>query len=282
MLKKLLKQEFKATGRIFLPAIAIFAALLIVERVGLLASDILANAGDVISSIVGIFVGLVSALTVVALIAMFFVPVVYAAIRFYKNLLGDEGYLMHTLPVAEGSLILSKFLTALCWFLVGTIAVVLFGGLFLFSLNPAEFTEILGEVSEVLTIAVENIGGTLYLIIVLMFLAALAQVGYTILLLFSSMSIGQTSNNHRVLLSAAAYLGIQFVTEFVVMLLIAVIAMGSEGWIQDFILNMENNPMVILNYISAILGIGFVFYCALGTAHFFLSRHMLTKKLNLQ
>lgn len=282
MLKKLLKQEFKATGRIFLPAIAIFAALLIVERVGLLASDILANANDVISSIVDIFVGLVTALTVVALIAMFFVPIVYAVIRFYKNLLGDEGYLMHTLPVTEGTLIFSKFLTALCWFLVGTIAVVLFGGLFLFSLNPAEFAGTLGEIREVLGMAAENIGGMLYLVIVLIFLAMLAQVSYTILLLFSSMSIGQTSNSHRVLLSAAAYLGIQFVTEFVVMLLIAVIAMRSEGRIQDFVLTMENNPAMIFNYISAILGIGFVFFCTLGTAHFFLSRHMLTKKLNLQ
>lgn len=247
MLKKLLKQEFKATGRIFLPAIAIFAALLIVERVGLLASDILANANDVISSIVDIFVGLVTALTVVALIAMFFVPIVYAVIRFYKNLLGDEGYLMHTLPVTEGTLIFSKFLTALCWFLVGTIAVVLFGGLFLFSLNPAEFAGTLGEIREVLGMAAENIGGMLYLVIVLIFLAMLAQVSYTILLLFSSMSIGQTSNSHRVLLSAAAYLGIQFVTEFVVMLLIAVIAMRSEGRIQDFVLTMENNPAMIFN-----------------------------------
>ena len=33
--------------------------------------------------------------------------------RFYKNLLGREGYLMHTLPVTETQLILSKLITSM-------------------------------------------------------------------------------------------------------------------------------------------------------------------------
>ena len=37
--------------------------------------------------------------------------------RFYKNLLGREGYLMHTLPVTETQLILSKLLTSMVWVL---------------------------------------------------------------------------------------------------------------------------------------------------------------------
>jgi hypothetical protein len=38
--------------------------------------------------------------------------------RFYKNLLGDEGYLMFTLPVQSWSHILSKLAVSMLWTVV--------------------------------------------------------------------------------------------------------------------------------------------------------------------
>ena len=37
--------------------------------------------------------------------------------RFYKSLLGDEGYLMFTLPVETWKLVMSKLLVAIFWIL---------------------------------------------------------------------------------------------------------------------------------------------------------------------
>lgn len=62
--------------------------------------------------------------------AKFFVPMYFAILvittltiviivkRFKKNLLGDEGYLMFTLPVNSSRLILSKYISALIWVLL--------------------------------------------------------------------------------------------------------------------------------------------------------------------
>lgn len=42
--------------------------------------------------------------------------VVFSTIRFYKNIVRDEGYLMHTLPVPTWQLIASKFISVYIWF----------------------------------------------------------------------------------------------------------------------------------------------------------------------
>ena len=66
--------------------------------------------------------GFVIAAGVVMMIAAFFYPVLY----FRKNLLKDQGYLMHTLPVKESELFFSKFLSGWCFMLL-TVLVFLAG-----------------------------------------------------------------------------------------------------------------------------------------------------------
>lgn len=64
--------------------------------------------------------------------------------RFRKNLLGDEGYLMFTLPVSTSSLILSKCITALIYAVLSFIvAVFTFGVLMLFGTSGILLPEIL-------------------------------------------------------------------------------------------------------------------------------------------
>ena len=53
-------------------------------------------------------------LNVAAICGMFF----YAISRFKRNLLGDEGYLMHTLPVKTRDNILSKSIVSVVWTIV--------------------------------------------------------------------------------------------------------------------------------------------------------------------
>ncbi len=47
----------------------------------------------------------------------------YFYIRFYRNMYTDQGYLMHTLPVNEHELILSKAFVAIIWKAIGVVVV---------------------------------------------------------------------------------------------------------------------------------------------------------------
>lgn len=54
---------------------------------------------------------------------------VFSTIRFYKNIVRDEGYLMHTLPVSTWQLIASKFISVYIWFFVTLVVTVICSGI---------------------------------------------------------------------------------------------------------------------------------------------------------
>ena len=110
MLRKLMKYEFKATGRIFLP---LFAALMIISAVNRLLMSIgLKTPGSI-----------GTAVSVVLIIGIIVLTLVLTIQRFRQNLLSSEGYLMMTLPTGVDGHILSKMIVAAVWVLVSLVVV---------------------------------------------------------------------------------------------------------------------------------------------------------------
>ena len=110
MLGKLMKYEFRATAIYFLP---IYAMLILVSGLRYAVSLItekFSGSYPVFSTF-----GLSAAYFLLAfgLAVTTFVVII---IRFYKNLLGAEGYLMFTLPVSISQNILAKLIPAVVWF----------------------------------------------------------------------------------------------------------------------------------------------------------------------
>ena len=62
---------------------------------------------------------------IIGMIAVTVMTTVVMVLRFYRNLLRDEGYLMHTLPVSVHSLVWSKLIVSLCWFAVTFLVILL-------------------------------------------------------------------------------------------------------------------------------------------------------------
>ncbi|MBR3175683.1 MAG: hypothetical protein IKF55_07450, partial [Oscillospiraceae bacterium] len=112
MLGKLLKHEFRATGRIMLPLMGALLALALMANLSIRGmtsslSDI--PALRILFILILIFFGMgIVAVGVMALVVM--------VSRFYRNLLKSEGYLMFTLPVSVHELIWSKLIVSLVWF----------------------------------------------------------------------------------------------------------------------------------------------------------------------
>ena len=110
MLWKLLKYDFRAMGKQFSLIWLAALAVALINRFALPwqedSSSMSAQADSLLA--------LITAMTFVAVLAaMFITGMIFVIQRFYKGLLGDEGYLMHTLPVATWQLVISKFLCAL-------------------------------------------------------------------------------------------------------------------------------------------------------------------------
>ena len=94
MLGKLLKHEFKATGRVMLP---FFGALLVLSVMVWLSINVFFfNFGGV--SIIG---GIVLTLYFMLLASIGIVTLVLLVYRFYRSFLSDEGYMTFSLPAGR-------------------------------------------------------------------------------------------------------------------------------------------------------------------------------------
>lgn len=113
MLGKLIKYEFKSTGKTFLPLYAAIILITFIQKVfgGTNAGLHGLNRLDEFAMIVevGLFIGL-GVLTILTIIQ-----------RFQKNLLLDEGYLTFTLPVKIREILLSKMIVAITWFVISMV-----------------------------------------------------------------------------------------------------------------------------------------------------------------
>ena len=201
MLKQLLKYEFKATSRsyggLYLAVLAVSALL----GASFQFPALLEHTAP-IAVLMIVYMALV-----VAIVVMTILTIVQ---RFTRNLLGREGYLMHTLPVTNAQLILSKLLSSLVWTLCSILVVLLSFGLFsLFgTLNSAALSELLHglssywpEVTKLLGAVAKDYGFTLVLIV----LEWLASLTCSILCLYTACMIGHQFKQQFVLVGIAAF-----------------------------------------------------------------------------
>lgn len=129
---KLLKYEWKACARACLP---LYGAIILVALINhLLYSE------AVPELLFGIPAAIMSMLYVVIFAAVFVATAVILVQRFYKSLLGGEGYLMFTLPVSVTQHIFSKAIIAVAMCFLSCLVAFLSILLLSHGINPATFS----------------------------------------------------------------------------------------------------------------------------------------------
>lgn len=138
MFGKLLKHEFKATGRTLLPLYGGFVALVLAAS-GMLwlawrFGEVHVNGSTAIvqgNTIFGILSGVFTLVAVFAMLAIVIVTEVLIIMRFYR-LLGDDGYFWFSLPVTPAQHMMVKLIAAMVWSFASVALFV--GGIFAFVL----------------------------------------------------------------------------------------------------------------------------------------------------
>ena len=132
MLLKLLKYDFRAMWKSFSLIWGAALALAVVNRFTITGRWSTSLVGENTS-----YAALFALFLVFA--AMFVIASIFVIQRFSRGLLGDEGYLMHTLPVQSWQLVVSKLICALAvWIASGVVAV-----LSMLVMAPVNFLEML-------------------------------------------------------------------------------------------------------------------------------------------
>ena len=206
MVGKLIRHEIKSTARIFLPLYAVLLVFALLNRY-LNPLQVFDSSGT--PNLESMLKGISISLYVILIIAVFVLTLVIVIQRFYKNLLGDEGYLMFTLPVKAWQHILSKFLTAVIWYFM-TAASVVISVMILIGAKAFDFLPQLIQMIREPSAAAD--------LLVLPFI--LSQMAAGTLMIYSSMALGHLFQKNRLMYSFAMYCALYAAYQIILAILI--------------------------------------------------------------
>jgi len=267
MLKKLMKYEIKATARIFLPLIIMLFACAFITRILRLLPQ-----ADFSRFNIQSIAYLISMLIYIILFAGIVAGTLIIMIqRFYKNLLGDSGYLMFTLPVKTWQHIFSKLLVAMMWTVLNMLAAVI--TIFIIAADESLITVLAKGWKPFIN---SFLGADLpmnLLISVEIIVIGILCLAAAILQIYAAIALGHMFNKHKLLLSFVMYIILNTILQ-VAVTIIAVILGGS----------LNNLPSTLsVNVVAQLIMILIIAICALFTVGYYaLTNYLLKNKLNLE
>ena len=284
MLGKLMKYDLRSGIRTF-SLIWIGLALLGAIN-GLTIRFVLA--GDTQSGLVSFVFGVLPMILLVALyVAMGIFVLVFIIDRFYKGLLGNEGYLMFTLPVTSTAHIASKALTSMIFSVASAIVALLSGVLLMAVLTPPNFSDVAQAFQEAGRYLRVNPlpAGTGWLIVefaVYMLIGA----AVTILQIYTAISIGHLAKKNRGWFALLAYVGISIAFSIIMngcmSLFLQTDAFPNVPLNWEFYLDDAGWHVQGVGMMASALGIYIGLALLEGTGFFFATRAILSKRLNLE
>lgn len=195
MLLKLLKYDFRAMWKQFSLIWGAALALALVNRFVLFR-----DTDNAILSEDGLFM----LAFVAVIVAMFVIAVIFVVNRFSKGLLGNEGYLMHTLPVRPWQLVTSKLICGVVtWVGCGVVAFI--SPVLMLPLNLPDLLQF-PFWSDIFRGIMKHPG-----MLVLMAEFCMVFLSFIVLLVASmylAMAVGHLFSRHRRLISIASFIGL--------------------------------------------------------------------------
>ena len=267
MVKKLIKYDFASYLRLLLPVQLILLGIAALNRLIQLFEDADSIAYQVVftSSVV---------LYVIAIIVCLLLTTVVAVVRFYQGMYTGEGYLSHTLPVTPAQHILSKLLVSMLFELGSLLAVFLsFCIATLGELNIELFKAggfLLGRFYSVYQ------GNTILYIIEFIALILIGSVS-GLLMLYFCISVGQLAHKKKVLAAFGVFFGLYLIGQIFGTIIVVTLAVNGNlvydiaYWI----------TLHMAAFLHLMLCGGIVFSAVMGAVYFFITRWIMSKKLNL-
>ena len=212
--------------------------------------------------------------------------------RFYQNLLGREGYLMHTLPVNENQLILSKLLTSMVWVLCsGLVGVVCITAMVSIGVLDAE---VLGTADwdswkQLWGMLDGELGAKFWLVMFWTILINLARLADLILCVYAACMIAHQFKKQTMVAGILAFIGMNIVENQIDKLLgmnDVTLFVGVNYELVD--VSDVSGWTPVMHYLTTAFGQGagylfcFVFTAAIAAVYFFLTRWLMKHKLNLE
>ncbi len=269
MLSKLMKYEFKATGRTLLPLYGALLGFALINRIlfrGSLDETINETFGTIgnIANFISVFA---YGCTMAAVFVVTFFVIVQ---RFYKNILGDEGYLMNTLPVKPYLNIINKILVSAIWTIVSCF--VAFLSLLILFATLHDIREIISLIIPSFREIYSNYGSFPYLIFFELCILGIIQIIKSITMIYASMSIGHLFSKSKILLSFVSFIVLNIVVNIIN-------SIGVSISLKLDLLKSVSPSTGSIGILFLVLILTNIIYFSI---YFFITNYILKNKLNLE
>ena len=259
MLGKLMKYEWKSTWKLLVPA-----NLLIIVMTFFACVTVRIDFFEYKSNAVDFAAIMIILMYVLSMFVAMVGSVIYLIYHFYTSTYGDQGYLLHTLPVDKHHIIIAKVLVSSIWVLISSFLIYA-SVLFLFNAEEDIFNDFLNIVKYRVD-GPFNDDFTAFSVIMAL-IALIVELLARVLKVTACISLGQLSSNHKLLTAIAFYYAIYVVQQIINVIYYAFLGyIGNRTGTWDFGTSWEYALITGLIYTV-------VFYL--------LTWHVMDRKLNL-
>lgn len=260
MLGKLIKYDLKANIRLFSILHALLLAACIFGRFAFVRKmDLTASTPSAFTNILLTFSGFVLLFSAVS-----FGTYILVAVRYYKDLFTDQGYLTWTLPATPTQQLWSKIISGGIWFFLD---VLILGAALVVLLSTPNVSALYSEMSADVA---AKLGMPLlqYMSIIYVFCLLITPLGP--LTLYMCIAVGQLFPSHRILGAVVSYFVVNFITQ-----IITLFAMAVTGNLNPFYSGHGDS------YLFDILCISIVLSLILIIISYFVTDYIMKRKVNL-
>ena len=277
MLRKLIKYELLADYRKYG---ALYAAMLLISGL-LLFFDKMTSwvNNNLFAEIMVTVLGVVFGALVVVVCAM---VMVFSTMRFYKNLVRDEGYLMHTLPVPTWKLIISKLIAVYIWTIFTTIAVGICSGI-AFG-EPMWLFEMIDDLSEFIVESKVLFGGNAFVtFLIYMGIFFVLAPGCSMVHIYFCFALGNLFSKHKLGMAVLMY----FVTYIAEQIISSVAMMFISSDMVEVMLigeteTTEISDAAVMGFGSDVLLMTLILSLIVAVGYYIGTERIFAKKLNLE
>lgn len=261
MLGKLIKYDLKYNAKIFFLLHALLLIFCIFARVMLLDRMNFANDADMIVAQLTIFISLFILLFSGVCMGVMFL----LAIRFYKNLFSDEGYLTWTIPASPTQQLWAKIISGTILYIVHVIIFSL-SIMLLFSGDNvvSAYKLVENEITSVLGMPMSQ-----YAMLMLAYLLVCSI--FTVIFIYVCIAIGQLFAGHRILCSIIVYF--IFTTLLQVAILFVMFITKTFPTARDIQSQMS--------YLIDVFALSGGLWLVISIIHYIILHYIMNKKINL-
>ncbi len=266
MLGKLIKYDLKYGAKAFIILHTILIISCILGRLLFVNKLDFANSNSALYSYIVLFI----TMFILIFTAINLGVIAMVAIRFYRNLFSDEGYLTWTLPATPTAQLWAKIVSGTLWYILDMLIITLSLFILITGENvTSAYAKIAPDINNALGMPLGTWG--FYLLVICLFTSISGVVS-----IYLCIAVGQLFPGHRVLCSIIFYFVLSAVLQVIILGLMIALGLFSSPYMDSAATGKD-----AVEYLFAILKLSGIVAFVSTIIEYFIIHYILSKKINL-